>query len=89
MQMNPLGRTGLTISELCLGTMTIGGPAQQSLPLIAGYVMTNTPGMLRAMGRSIGDMGARVIGSGEVREKTGLVKTGLVKRGLVKRGAET
>ena len=24
MQMNPLGRTGLTISELCLGTMTFG-----------------------------------------------------------------
>ena len=24
MKMNPLGRTGLTVSELCLGTMTFG-----------------------------------------------------------------
>ena len=25
MKLNPLGRTGLFVSELCLGTMTFGG----------------------------------------------------------------
>ncbi|CAM2156523.1 hypothetical protein PT2222_30005 [Paraburkholderia tropica] len=27
MRLNPLGRTGLFVSELCLGTMTFGGGA--------------------------------------------------------------
>ncbi|MGD9863210.1 MAG: aldo/keto reductase, partial [Pseudodonghicola sp.] len=32
MQMNPLGRTGLTVSDLCLGTMTFGNqtPPQEA-----------------------------------------------------------
>lgn len=30
MKMNPLGRTGLTVSELCLGTMTFGTQTQEA-----------------------------------------------------------
>jgi aryl-alcohol dehydrogenase-like predicted oxidoreductase len=31
MQMNPLGRTGLTVSELCLGTMTFGSQTSEAV----------------------------------------------------------
>ncbi len=52
MQMNPLGRTGLTISELCLGTMTFGSQtpeaeahAQIDLALGAGINFVDTAEM--------------------------------------------
>ena len=52
MKMNPLGRTGLTVSELCLGTMTFGtqtseadGHAQISRALEAGINFVDTAEM--------------------------------------------
>jgi len=52
MQMNPLGRTGLTVSELCLGTMTFGtqtpeaeAHAQIDLALEAGINFVDTAEM--------------------------------------------
>ncbi len=52
MQMNPLGRTGLTVSELCLGTMTFGtqtseaeGHAQIDRALAAGINFIDTAEM--------------------------------------------
>ncbi|MBK0326707.1 aldo/keto reductase [Rhodobacteraceae bacterium F11138] len=52
MQMNPLGRTGLTVSELCLGTMTFGtqtsepeGHAQIDCALAAGVNFVDTAEM--------------------------------------------
>ncbi|MBJ6370465.1 aldo/keto reductase [Sedimentitalea arenosa] len=52
MQMNPLGRTGLTVSELCLGTMTFGtqtseaeGHAQIDRALAAGINLVDTAEM--------------------------------------------
>ena len=52
MQMNPLGRTGLTVSELCLGTMTFGtqtseaeGHAQIDRALAAGINFLDTAEM--------------------------------------------
>lgn len=52
MQMNPLGRTGLEISELCLGTMTFGtqtpeaeGHAQIDRALAAGITILDTAEM--------------------------------------------
>ncbi len=52
MQMNPLGRTGLTVSELCLGTMTFGtqtgeaeGHQQIDRALAAGINMVDTAEM--------------------------------------------
>ena len=33
MRYNKLGRTGLFVSELCLGTMTFGGPAAACGPI--------------------------------------------------------
>lgn len=52
MQMNPLGRTGLTISELCLGTMTFGtqtpeaeAHAQIDMALAAGVNIVDTAEM--------------------------------------------
>ncbi len=30
MQLNPLGRTGIDVSELCLGTMTFGTQTSES-----------------------------------------------------------
>ena len=52
MQMNPLGRTGLTISELCLGTMTFGtqtseaeAHAQIDTALAAGINIVDTAEM--------------------------------------------
>lgn len=52
MKMNPLGRTGLTVSELCLGTMTWGnrnteaeGHAQIDMALEAGINFVDTAEM--------------------------------------------
>ena len=52
MKMNPLGRTGLTVSELCLGTMTFGtqtseaeGHAQIDRALAAGINFIDTAEM--------------------------------------------
>jgi aryl-alcohol dehydrogenase-like predicted oxidoreductase len=52
MQMNPLGRTGLSVSELCLGTMTFGtqtsqadGHAQMDMALAAGINFVDTAEM--------------------------------------------
>ncbi len=52
MKMNPLGRTGLTVSELCLGTMTFGnqtteagGHAQMDRALDAGINFVDTAEM--------------------------------------------
>jgi len=52
MKMNPLGRTGLTVSELCLGTMTFGtqtpeaeGHAQIDRALAAGINFVDTAEM--------------------------------------------
>ena len=52
MKMNPLGQTGLTVSELCLGTMTFGtqtseaeGHAQISMALDAGLNFVDTAEM--------------------------------------------
>ncbi|WP_146344368.1 aldo/keto reductase [Phaeobacter marinintestinus] len=52
MKMNPLGRTGLTVSELCLGTMTFGtqtpeadGHAQMNVALAAGINIVDTAEM--------------------------------------------
>ncbi len=52
MQMNPLGRTGLTVSELCLGTMTFGtqtpeseSHAQIDMALAAGINFVDTAEM--------------------------------------------
>ena len=52
MKMNPLGRTGLTVSELCLGTMTFGtqtseaeGHAQIDRALAAGINIVDTAEM--------------------------------------------
>lgn len=52
MKMNPLGRTGLTVSELCLGTMTYGtqtseteGHAQIDRALAAGINFVDTAEM--------------------------------------------
>lgn len=52
MQMNRLGRTGLTVSELCLGTMTFGtqtsqadGHAQMDMALAAGINFVDTAEM--------------------------------------------
>jgi len=52
MQMNPLGRTGLRVSELCLGTMTFGtqtpeaeAHAQIDLALAAGINIADTAEM--------------------------------------------
>ena len=52
MKMNPLGRTGLTVSELCLGTMTFGtqtseadGHAQMDVALDAGINFVDTAEM--------------------------------------------
>lgn len=52
MKMNPLGRTGLTVSELCLGTMTFGtqtseaeGHAQVDRALEAGINFVDTAEM--------------------------------------------
>ena len=52
MKMKPLGRTGLTISELCLGTMTFGtqtpeaeAHAQMDRALAAGINIVDTAEM--------------------------------------------
>ncbi|MEM8731932.1 MAG: aldo/keto reductase [Pseudomonadota bacterium] len=52
MKMNPLGRTGLTVSELCLGTMTFGtqtteadGHRQMDAALAAGLNFVDTAEM--------------------------------------------
>ena len=52
MKMNPLGRTGMTVSELCLGTMTFGnqtapedGHAQIERALDAGINFMDTAEM--------------------------------------------
>lgn len=52
MKMNPLGRTGLTVSELCLGTMTFGtqtsepeGHAQMDMALDNGINIVDTAEM--------------------------------------------
>ena len=52
MQMNPMGRTGLTVSELCLGTMTYGSRtseadahAQMDMALAAGINFVDTAEM--------------------------------------------
>ena len=57
MKMNPLGRTGLTVSELCLGTMTFGtqtseaeGHAQIDRALAAGINFIDTAEMYSVTG---------------------------------------
>ncbi|GBQ32565.1 hypothetical protein ACLRDC_17090 [Gluconacetobacter sacchari] len=47
MQYNPLGRTGLLVSELCLGTMTFGG--QDGIwKQIGGLAQESADGLVRA-----------------------------------------
>ena len=52
MKMNPLGRTGMMVSELCLGTMTFGtqtseaeAHAQIAMALAAGVNFVDTAEM--------------------------------------------
>lgn len=54
MKMNPLGRTGLTVSELCLGTMTFStqtpeaeAHAQIDRALRPGSILSTPPRCIR------------------------------------------